>query len=143
MANPNRVIYPTLTLPSGKKIQFTSVTFLDRRKILKGYKQEQGYLMEELLAAYALYTIDGEPIDTSFGSPSIIERLDTWDYKDVTYYLEVFMRTVMLDDEMRSQAESDAKKISSGGTSTNQIGTDKDMSGTSPGLPKGLTVNRS
>jgi len=143
MPNLNKVIYPTLTLPSGKKVQFTSVTFLDRRRILKSYKQEQGYLMEEMLAAYALHTIDGEPLDTGFGSPQIIERLDTWDYKDVTYYLEVFMRTVMLDDEMRSQAESDAKKISSGATSTNQTVTDKDTSGTPSGLPKGLTVNRS
>lgn len=104
-----------LGLPSGKEVTFKEITFMERRHIAKKYNRNEGYLLEEVMAAAAITHIDGEPTAEWLGDP--IARLDTWSIPDVQYYLEAFLSINSIDETARERAQEEAKKML-GGTST-------------------------
>lgn len=100
-------------LPSGKEVTFREITFMERRKIAKKYNRNEGYLLEEVMAAAAITHIDGAPIEDWVGDP--IVRLDGWPIPDVQYYLEVFLSITTIDETIRERAQEEAKKLMGGG----------------------------
>lgn len=121
-----------LTLPSGKEITFRSTSFRDRRLLAKKYNRNEGYLLEELMAAFALLSIDGNPVQEEWAAEPI-NRFDTWSIVDTQYYIEVYMSMNSIDDMARERAQEEAKKLMGAGTTqTSQV------SGTKP---KALKVN--
>ena len=85
--------YPSITLPSGKEVQFRQITFRDRRMVTKNYDEKSGYLLEDLLAAYALEKEDGAPVRPDYQCPNgeYVLRMDHWTNQDSSYYLMVFL----------------------------------------------------
>lgn len=147
--NIYNIEFPPITLPSGKVIAFTSLCFRDRRNLLKNYKREEGYLLEELLAAYALSKEDGNPVHDPIedlgvirdengmtAMSNLVDRMNHWSLKDCQYYIEILMRIVGLDEQEKINAEEVAKKLMAGTPSSTP-----QTSGTQTGLPKGLKVN--
>lgn len=100
-------------LPSGKEITFREITFLERRQIAKKYNRNEGYLLEEVMAAAAITHINGAPIEDWIGDPII--RLDGWAIPDVQYYLEIFLSITTIDETIRERAQEEAKKLMGGG----------------------------
>lgn len=128
--------FPEFTLPSGKTVSFNSITFRERRKLLKEFKRDEGYMPEDLFAAYALAKEDGMPVAEDWAlEGGVLARMDHWSMKDFAYYLEVFTRTIGLEDDEKTSAETAAKKMlaANGTTRTN-------TTSTPTGLPKGLKV---
>jgi hypothetical protein len=105
---------------------------------MKDYKgREEGYAAEDLFAAYALSKEDGMPVADDWAiDGGVIARLDHWSMKDFAYYLEVFVRTIGLEEDERTSAESAAKKMVAA-SGTQQVNT------TNQSLPKGLKVQPS
>ena len=129
--------FPEFALPSGKTVSFNSITFRERRKLLKEYKRDEGYLPEDLFAAYALAKEDGMPVPEDWAlDGGVLSRMDHWSMKDHAYYLEVFTRTIGLEEEEKTNAESAAKKMLAANT-TSRVTT------TPQGMPKGLKVQTS
>lgn len=120
-----------LTLPSGMEIAFRTTSFMDRRRMAKLYKREEGYLLEELMAAEALVMINGQSLDNEWDSEPI-KRMDNWSMPDVQYYLETFMTVNSLDETLKTRASEEAKKLMGGMKGRALEPTTK---------PKGLKVN--
>lgn len=124
----------TTNLPSGNKVTFKEITFMERRQIAKKYNRNEGYLLEEVMAAAAITHINGDPLDEWGGDP--ISRLDAWSIPDVQYYLEVFLSINSIDETARERAQDEAKKML-GATGTRQ----SKASGTKPKALKVDTGN--
>lgn len=131
------VDYPEITLPSGKRVSFRQITFRDRRMVTKNYDEKCGYLLEDLLAAYALEKEDGAPVLADYQCPNgeYVLRMDHWTNQDSSYYLMVFLDTVLLDDTLRDQARETAKKLNGIGIQQRPQAT-----GTVPSRPRNLKV---
>jgi hypothetical protein len=99
-------------LPSDREVTFKEITFMERRQIAKRYNRNEGYLLEEVMAAAAITHIDGEPIADWVGDP--IVRLDSWAIPDVQFYLEVFLAINSIDEMARERAQAEAKKMLAG-----------------------------
>lgn len=120
--------------PSGKDITFREITFMERRQIAKKYNRNEGYLLEEVMAAAAITHVNGEPIEDWIGDP--IVRLDQWAIPDVQYYLEVFLSITTIDETVRERAQEEAKKMLGGGNTHQDL-----VSGTRPKALKVTTGN--
>lgn len=102
---------------------FRPLTFTDRRKVGKLYGgRQEGYTLEELLAAYALVQVDGQMVAEEW-SADPITRFDNWTLPETQYYLEVFMTVCMLEDKLRTAAQEAAKKLMGSANTPNPIGT--------------------
>lgn len=90
---------------------FRPLTFTDRRVVGKMYGgRQEGYTLEELLAAYALVQVDGQVVPEDWAADPIT-RFDSWTLPEAQYYLEVFMTVCMLEDKLRNAAQEAAKKL--------------------------------
>jgi hypothetical protein len=116
------VLYP-VALPSGRQVEIRRFNFEDRVYLAKQYQsysgnnpREQGYTLEELMAAASIVKIDGNYVvdemgnQVEFGRDPIQLFMD-WDPKEVQYFLELFMTIAFIDDKLRAQAQEQAKKI--------------------------------
>jgi hypothetical protein len=114
----------TLALePTKKTIMFRPLTFTDRRVVGKMYGgRQEGYTLEELLAAYALVQIDGQVVPEDWAADPIT-RFDNWTLPETQYYLEVFMTVCMLEDKLRNAAQEAAKKLMGSATTPSHSGT--------------------
>lgn len=101
-----------LTLePTKRNIVFRPLTFADRRHVGKIYGgRQEGYTLEELLAAHSLVQIDGIVVAEEWAQDPIT-LMDSWSLPETQYFLEVFMSVCMLEDKMRTAAQEAAKKI--------------------------------
>lgn len=92
------------------------LTFMDRQRAVRLFKsdKEQGFMLDELLAAMALVSIDGKDLTLDLLSDPI-DHMSDWELPDVQYYLEVFMTINSLDDKARKAAEEQAKKLMGAG----------------------------
>lgn len=109
-----------LTLPSGKKIVFAVPTFRDRQVAMKRWRQQQneaGYMLEELLAALMLISIDGQEMQADY-QYDVIEQISDWNMKDVSFYLEVFVVIAFTDDVTKLRAQNNAKALLEGKSPT-------------------------
>jgi hypothetical protein len=113
------------------EVAFRTTSFMDRRRMAKLYKREEGYLLEELMAAEALVMVDGHSVDNEWDSEPI-RRMDNWSMPDVQYYLEAFMTVNSLDETLKARAADEAKKLMGGMKVQHQEPTTR---------PKGLKVN--
>lgn len=116
------VLYP-IDLPSGRQVEIRQFTFGDRVYLAKQYQsyagnnpREQGYTLEELMAAASIVKINGIPVVDEMGSQvefgmDPIQHFMSWDPKEVQYFLELFMTIAFIDDKLRAQAQEQAKKI--------------------------------
>ncbi len=93
------------------------LTFMDRQRAVRLFKsdKEQGFMLDELLAAMALVSIDGKDLTLDLLSDPI-DHMSDWELPDVQYYLEVFMTINSLDDKARKAAEEQAKKLMGAGS---------------------------
>jgi hypothetical protein len=122
----------TLQLPSSLEIVFKATSFRERRQLAKNYNRNEGYLLEELMAANALVKIGGTPVLEEWASDPI-SRFDNWSIPDVQYYLEAFMTMNSIEEVIRERAQEAAKKLmGAGGTQTEAQ---------SGGRPRALKVN--
>lgn len=103
------------TLPSGRQIVMKLLNFRERQEAVRIFKsgKEEGYLLDELLAAMALVSVDGKDFSSDLISDPIT-RMDEWELKDVQHFLELFMALNSLDDKGRKAAEEQAKKALGG-----------------------------
>lgn len=97
-------------LPSGNKVTFKEISFRERRQIAKKYNRNEGYLLEEVMAAAAITHVNGDPITEEWAADPI-SRLDNWSIPDVQYYLEVFLSINSIDETARERAQEEAKKM--------------------------------
>jgi len=105
-------IYPPVTLPSGRVIIYKSLTFRDRKALLFKFKQQEGYLAEELMAAFCLVQENGNPVLADWEvNYDVTKRMDHWSVKDVMYYSQVFLDTELLEDQLMNSAKDVAKKL--------------------------------
>lgn len=106
-----------ISLPSGKQVVMKMLTFMDRQRAVRLFKsdKEQGFMLDELLAAMALVSVDGRDLGADLLSDPI-DHMSDWDLPDVQYYLEVFMTINSLDDKARKSAEEQAKKLMGAGS---------------------------
>ncbi len=116
------VLYP-IELPSGKQVKIKQFTFADRVYLAKQYQsyagnnpREQGYTLEELMAAASIVEIDGARVVDDMGNQlefgrDPIQLFMPWDPKEVQYFLELFMTIAFIDDKLRAQAQEQAKKL--------------------------------
>jgi hypothetical protein len=116
------VLYP-VELPSGRHIKIRQFTFEDRVYLAKQYQsyagnnpREQGYTLEELMAAASIVEIDGIRVVDEMGNQvefgrDPIQLFMSWDPKEVQYFLELFMSVAFIDDKLRAQAQEQAKKL--------------------------------
>lgn len=116
------VLY-TVELPSGREVEIRQFTFEDRVYLAKQYQsyagnnpREQGYTLEELMAAASIVKINGTPVVDEMGNQvefgrDPIQLFMPWDPKEVQYFLELFMTVAFIDDKLRAQAQEQAKKI--------------------------------
>ena len=113
----------TITLePSKRVVMFRPITFTDRRNVGKLYGgRQEGYTLEELLAAYALVQDNGRMVEEEWAADPIT-RLDNWSLPETQYYLEVFMTVCMLDDKLRTSAQDAAKKLMGSAPTPSPIG---------------------
>jgi len=152
MENIFNIEFPPITLPSGKSITFSSLSYKDKRYLLKNYDNTKGYAVEELIGAFALNKEEGVPISETiedFGRlketngkafvEALLARLDHWSFKDVMFYTNVITKILMLDEQEVINAEEVAKKLLTGTPSNITAPT----SGSPTALPKGLKVERS
>jgi hypothetical protein len=107
----------SINLPSGKQVVMKMLTFMDRQRAVRLFKsdKEQGFMLDELLAAMALISIDGKDLTLDLLSDPI-DHMSDWELPDVQYYLEVFMTINSLDDKARKAAEEQAKKLMGAGS---------------------------
>jgi hypothetical protein len=116
------VLYP-VELLSGRQVKIRQFTFEDRVYLAKQYQsyagnnpREQGYTLEELMAAASIVEIDGARVVDELGNQvefgrDPIQLFMSWDPKDVQFFLEIFMTIAFIDDKLRAQAQEQAKKI--------------------------------
>lgn len=107
----------TFQLPSGNTVVMRMLTFRDRQYAVRSFKsdKEQGYMLDELLAAMAIVSINGRDVSTDLLAASDpISYMDDWSLPDVQYYLECFMSINSIDEKMRKAAEEQAKKLMGG-----------------------------
>lgn len=105
-----------ITLPSGRKIVFAVPTFKDRQIAMKRWRQQQneaGYMLEELLAALMLVSIDGVPMQKDY-EYDVIDQISDWPMRDLSYYLEVFVSIAFTDDVTKQRAQANAKALMEG-----------------------------
>lgn len=121
MQGLENITYPFIELPSGRKVQFRSVSFRDKRRVQKDYDRESGYMLEELLAAYALQSEDGSPVAEAWAVDNIVQRMDHWPVRDVQYYISIFADVVLIDDENMNKAREEAKKLLKGDTTNTPV----------------------
>lgn len=117
MSNFPPVVFPPVKLPSGAEITFRSVNFMERRRLMKQYQRDSGYLFEELLAAFALETYRGEPIKDiapGQGAEDIINRFNVWNIMDVTFYSSLFVTVVVQDEDMAETIKKTALSLTDG-----------------------------
>lgn len=114
----------TVTLePTKRVVMFKTLTFSDRRAVGKMYPGRQdGYTLEELLAAYALVQDNGHLVEEEWAQDPIT-RLDNWSLPETQFYMEVFMSICMLEDKVRTMAIETAKKLMGSVTSPAPTGT--------------------
>lgn len=113
MNSVTQTLYPEITLPSGRRIIYRSLSFRDRKALLFKYKGgQEGYLAEELFAAFCLVAENNEPVapDWELGY-DVTKRMDHWSTKDVMFYSQVFLDTELLEDQLMKNAKDLAKKI--------------------------------
>ena len=106
----------SIELPSGKKITFKVPTYRDRQIAMKRWRQQQneaGYMLEELLAALMLISVDGAPMAPDY-TIDVIEQISEWSMKDLSYYLEVFVAIAFTDDIAKQRAQANAKALLEG-----------------------------
>lgn len=109
-----------LTLPSGKKIVFAVPTFRDRQIAMKRWRQQQneaGYMLEELLAALMLVSVDGQDMQADY-QHDVIDQISDWNMKDLSFYLEVFVAIAFTDDVTKQRAQANAKALLEGKSAT-------------------------
>ena len=116
------VLYPVV-LPSGREVKVRQFTFEDRVYLAKQYQsyagnnpREQGYTLEELMAAASIVEVDGQRVVDEMGQQvefgrDPIQLFMEWDPKEVQYFLELFMTIAFIDDKLRAQAQEQAKKL--------------------------------
>ncbi|WOL31286.1 hypothetical protein [Microcoleus phage My-WqHQDG] len=116
------VLYP-VKLPSGREVEIRQFTFEDRVYLAKQYQayagnnpREQGYTLEELMAAASIVKINGVPVVDEMGNQvefgmDPIQHFMSWDPKEVQYFLELFMTIAFIDDKLRAQAQQQAKEL--------------------------------
>jgi len=107
-------------LPSGIKVSVKAPSFNDRMEAVKEFrsvKDEAGYSVEELMAAKAIGSVNGNVVDTGMMLDPIFLMAD-WPNQDVQYYIEFFMTAFFLDDKIRERAATEAKKLMTGQPST-------------------------
>lgn len=110
-------------LPSGRELKIRQFTFADRIAMARQYQsyagnnpREQGYTLEELMAAGSIVEIDGVRVVDDMGNQidfngEAIHLFSTWDPKEVQYFLELFMTIAFIDEKLRAQAQEQAKKL--------------------------------
>lgn len=108
-------LYPEVKLPSGRIIIYKSLSFRDRKSLLLKYKGQEGYLAEELFAAFCLVSDNGNPVasDWEIGN-DVTRRMDHWSVRDVMFYSQVFLDTELLEDSLMKNAKDIAKKLLGG-----------------------------
>ncbi|MBD2201564.1 hypothetical protein H6G33_09415 [Calothrix sp. FACHB-1219] len=99
-----------IKLPSGKDISFRAPSFKDRRDILREFDKTAGYLAEDLLAVKCLTHVDNIAVE-QYWEAEPITIFDSWDLRDQSFYMEVFMNMFSLDEKARKAAEDQAKKL--------------------------------
>lgn len=105
-------LYPPVTLPSGKRIIYRSLSFRDRKSLLMKFKQQEGYLAEELMAAFCLVQENDNPVASDWEiNHDYSRRMDHWSVKDVMFYSQIFLNTELLEDEAIQNAKDIAKKL--------------------------------
>lgn len=100
-------------LPSGIEVSVEAPSFQDRIDAVKDYrsvKDDVGYSVEELMAAKAITSVNGDVVDTGMLLDPVMLLAD-WPNADVQYYIEWFMTLFFLDDKIRDKATQAAKKI--------------------------------
>ena len=105
-----------LTLPSGKKFVFAVPTFRDRQVAMKRFRQQQneaGFMLEELLAALMLISVDGREMQKDY-EYDVIDQISDWAMRDLSYYLEVFVAIAFTDDVTKQRAQANAKALMEG-----------------------------
>lgn len=104
-----------LSLPSGRSIAIAPPKFIDRMEAVKQFRSQRdaGYILEELMAARALATVDGIPVAPEWEA-DVIMRFADWNTVDVSYYIEFFMTAFFPDDKLKEAAQEDAKKYMRG-----------------------------
>jgi len=103
-------------LPSGRVIAVQAPTFSDRMQAVREFRSNQkdvGYILEELMAARALASINGQAVPGEWEMEAIMRMAD-WDVMDVQYYIEFFMSAFFPDDKLKEAAQAQAKKLMSG-----------------------------
>jgi len=104
-----------LKLPSGADIEFRGPTYKDRRVVLSSYNKEDGYVPEDALAARCITKVNGNSVLKEEwevqSTKDYVAIMDSWNFKDQQYYLEVFMNMFSLGEEVRKNAEEVAKKL--------------------------------
>jgi len=105
----------TCVLPSGNTVVMKSLTFRDRQQAVRIMKtaKDEGYLLEELMAAMAIISINGQDLPQDLVADPVT-RMDNWSLPDAQYYLEFFMSISSIDEKTRKGAEEQAKKLMGG-----------------------------
>jgi hypothetical protein len=109
-----------ITLPSGKKIVFAIPTFRDRQVAMKRFRQQQneaGFMLEELLAAMMLVSVNGKPMMADY-EYDVIDQISDWAMRDLSFYLEVFVAIAFTDDVTKQRAQANAKALMEGKSQT-------------------------
>lgn len=112
-------------LPSGRTVAVQPPTFSDRMQAVKEFRSTQkdvGYILEELMAARAIVSVNGQTVAQEWEMESIMRMAD-WDTIDVQYYIEFFMSAFFPDDKLKEAAQDAAKKLMKGEplTPTSQV----------------------
>ena len=105
-----------IDLPSGRKVAVVAPSFMDRMNAVRecrSISKDVGYILEELMAAKSIVSIDGHVVDDGWAAEPIM-RMSDWTNVDVQYFIEFFMTAFFPDDKLKEKAQEEAKKLMKG-----------------------------
>jgi hypothetical protein len=103
-----------IELPSTKIISFRTPTYKDRQIATRRWRQQQsevGWALEELVGFSMLELVDGQPLHEGI---DVLEQVEHWSMKDVSYFLEIFFLIAFTDDTDKQRAQTQAKALLEG-----------------------------
>jgi hypothetical protein len=103
-------------LPSGNEITFREPYAKDRNAVIGMLKPDDRQSVEELLAAYCLKSINGNP----FREPDPRHRMGSWTIKDQQAYTRLFLEMFTIGEGDVADIKEVAKKLLSGASSSSE-----------------------
>jgi hypothetical protein len=92
-------------------VTFRPLTYADRRESLKNFRQDQGYGINEYLAAISLVAVNGVDVPNEASPIRKLDAIAGSDPYKVQFYTAVFMQMFTLDDDGAMRAMEEAKKL--------------------------------